>query len=232
MILSRAGTRAMRHAGGAAGYAFLGATAAGAPNLNAAAVTSAVNTAGADFIAVVASGLGLPVLGTLTDSKGNTWTARTAATYVSGYTYYTQIWYCEAPTVGSGHTFTLTPGSGGGIGMALSVAWFSHAVASPYDTEAAGGSAGGNATSFQDGAVTPSAANALLIAALEYNDTTSDATIDSGFTVAAVARPVSSTCLGAALGYLIQGAAASVNPTWSWSASANPAAVTTAVFKS
>lgn len=223
------GALASHARGGGAGPTFLGAVAAGAASLSAPAVTAGVDTTGATFIAVASVGLGFPTLAAITDSKGNTWTARTAATVVSGYTYYSQIWYCYSPTVGAGHTFTATP-SGSGIGVALAVAWFA-GTASPYDTEAAGAAnLSGGITSFQDGSVTPGHGSEVIISALMYNGT-STVTVDSGFTVGAQANPVGGSSLGVAIGYLIQGGAAAVNPTFSWTGASSAQALATATFQ-
>lgn len=68
--------------------------------------TSAIDTTGATLI-VVCLGWRLGS-GSLTDSKGNTWTALTARSVDSYSTWDAtqQMFYCSLPTVGSGHTFT------------------------------------------------------------------------------------------------------------------------------
>src|SRR4051812_10619033 len=66
--------------------------------------SGAIDTSGANFLVASVSFLvgGTPVL---SDSKGNTWTARTT---VNGGTSAIKEFYVTNPTVGSGHTFTIS----------------------------------------------------------------------------------------------------------------------------
>jgi hypothetical protein len=68
------------------------------------ATTSAINTTGATALFVWLA-CSKSTTSTVTDSKGNTWTALTknSASILVGL----QLWYCTTtPTVGTGHTFT------------------------------------------------------------------------------------------------------------------------------
>ena len=68
------------------------------------ATTSAIDTTGATLlVALIVTDTGG---GTMSDSKGNTWTALTA--HSGGTTVTGQLFYVSNPTVGSGHTFTPT----------------------------------------------------------------------------------------------------------------------------
>lgn len=69
--------------------------------------TSGINTTGASLIivgAACASGQSY----TVTDNKSNTYTGRTV--YTGGSVTEAQLFYCINPTVGSGHTFSLSAG--------------------------------------------------------------------------------------------------------------------------
>ncbi len=168
--------------------------------------TSAIGTTGANLIVVGVAGY-TSFAATLTDNKGNTWTALTART---GAVCRSVIWYCSNPTVGSGHTFSLT--SGGGV-PSLCVAAFSGAKAtSPYEAES--GSSIATGTSLQPGSLTPSENGELLVTELSlvFDETP---TINSSFTITnhttKDANHYSST-----LAYRVQSTAAAINPTWSW----------------
>lgn len=185
--------------------------------------TDAIDTTGADFIVVAIGYDNSQPKPTITDSKGNSWSARTA--YLSGGSVVNVcLFYCRPSSVGSGHTFTSTA-AGGMYGPVAALA-FSGSVASPYDQESG---TGNTATSIQPGSITPSEDNCLLITALAYesSDTTS---IDSGFTISNQIDFSAGASYGLALAYLIQTSAAAANPTWSRSGAQKNAA-TMATFK-
>lgn len=172
-------------------------------NLN--GVTSdAVDTTGATWIVVGISKY-QPNAGTLTDSKVNGWTPLTAKSLPSDN--YSQLFVCFNPTVGAGHTFDF---AGASTYPAL-IYIFGNGTLPEFDKEAAGNTNSGGA-SIQPGSVTPDNANSLLIALCSANSVITQ-TIDSGFTKAQEIAFGSGNNYGEALFYLIQGAAAAVNPT-------------------
>ncbi|MFM2357274.1 MAG: hypothetical protein RJA61_11 [Candidatus Parcubacteria bacterium] len=170
--------------------------------------TGAIDTTGANLIVVVVSWYS-GAANTLSDSKGNTWTALTA--YAAGNTQQ-RIYYAYNPTVGSGHTFTATNSSYPSIAVS---AW-SGAATSPYDVE--NGSSGSGITSKQPGSVTPSENNELIITGLGF-DTSNTLSINSGFTISNQLNYTVGNYMGGAMAYLVQTTSAAVNPTWSWSSS-------------
>ena len=169
------------------------------------ATTAGFDTTGANFIAICLSG----VTGSTapTDNKSNTYTARTR--YSSGGVGIV-LYYVQAPTVGSGHTFTIS--SGGSVPSIFAIA-LSGSDVTPFDVENGGNGAG--VTSHQPGSVTPSVDNELLISCLNYADTTT-ISINSSFTLPVQEPLVGGQHYGGALAYKIQTSAGAENPTWSW----------------
>lgn len=158
--------------------------------------TDAIDTTGADLL-VVHVGHGTGGDGTITDSKSNTWTALTTQGGES------TLWYCLNPTVGTGHTFTVT----GGSFPSISVAAFSGECT--YDQESGG-------TDNQPGAITPAANGALLISGFAHQQTSFGVVaVNSGFAIAAEFTYSAGGRIGSALAYFEQATAASIQPTWS-----------------
>jgi len=187
--------------------------------------TGAINTTGANLLVVVVSQYGNIAEGTLSDSKGNTWTGLTLKTG-PGTVALSRIHYCVPSSVGSGHTFTYSSASNM-FGEIAVMAW-SGAAASPFDVENGGST--GSGTSLQPGSVTPSLNGSLLVAGVSITDGSSSYSIGSGFTVIANVPFSASVNEGLLAAYLVQGTAAAINPTFSWTGSAE-AAATIAVFK-
>lgn len=204
-------------------WSLIAHTAAGASSGNDNSVTtSGINTTGADLIVVgTVQYEGGAVLGTLTDSKGNTWTALTAQTVASDP--YSRLYYCLAPAVGTGHTFTF---AGTFIFPAIFVAAFSGSSA--FDVQA-GSAAASQAGSFTSASITPSQNGDLIINLMGAGAGTSFA-IDSGFTTTDTLNFNSGVAYGGGLAYLFQTTAAAVTPAWTWTGSAN-VAVPEAAFK-
>jgi len=172
-----------------------------------------VDTTGASVLVVSASGFqSFGSTGTLTDSKSNTWVGLTERG--SNGNAFQRLWYCENPTVGSGHTFTI---AGGAYGT-FEVAAFSGAkISGVYDTST--GTLGSSA-SAQPGSVTPANADSLFVVGLAYqNNGATLSSIDSGFTIAN--NESGGGVIQGALAYLIQSGTTAENPTWTLSGSDN-----------
>jgi len=184
--------------------------------------TDAIDTSGADFIAIVLTTFSGSA-GTLSDSKGNTWTPRTY--YGSAGDARVRIYYCASAVVGSGHTFSFTETA---KFPALSVIALSGVHATPYDVE------NGNATSVggttrQPGSVTPSEDNEILITGYSgYSSALSS--INSGFTLLD-SGTYNTHAMTTGLAYKIQTTAGAENPTWT-SVGSNSCAAAIATFKS
>lgn len=188
--------------------------------------SSAIDTTGANFLILCASTYAGGSFSTPSDSKGNTWTPLTRQN--NGGASACQFFYVENPTVGTGHTFTYSAASSF---PTFTVAAFSGVkAASAFDVEN-GAFSGSNITSFQPGSVTPSQASELIVTGICVDGSGLDsASINSSFTIIDSIAALSGSYVGGGLAYLVQGAAAAVNPTWSWTTTQAPAAVI-ATFK-
>ena len=170
------------------------------------ATTGAINTGGANLIVV-----GVAMLSTnpaIQDNKGNTWSRLTVQT--AGSNFSEALFYCYAPSVGSGHTFNTNNGSNNY--PSICVAAFSGSAASPLDQLS--GSSATTTLSIQPGSITPGQDSELSIAFLGCNNSESSMTVNAGFSVTDSQLFVSGKAYGCAMGYLIQTTAAAVNPTW------------------
>lgn len=164
--------------------------------------TGAIDTTGANLIVVAISGFNAP---TLVDSKTNTWTGLTLQT--GGNSSTSRLFYCVAPTVGSGHTFT----SAAGLYQTIVAFAFSGANASPYVGENGANTGSNIGNNFQPGAVNPGVAGSVVVTAGgAYNNATAP-TIDSSFVYTADAQDGNGT--GCAQGYLLS-VSGSTNPTF------------------
>lgn len=187
---------------------------------NPAAVTSAVNTTGANLIVVTGGGDGT----TLVDSFGNTYTDIFGGV-IDGFATGVMR-YCLNPTVGAVHTCTMSSGRE----SLCMTAWSGAAAASVLDvnTSTATTSATG---SFATGNLTPSVPGCLFIAgAVDILSAGAPLTINFG-TIANVADTVGNFA-NSAMAYEVQTTATARNFTWAWSgASGVRLSVMAAAFK-
>lgn len=189
--------------------------------------SSGINTTGADtiFLSVAYQGTASP---SVSDSNGNTWTL--IRQHNNGFDKWNELYRSAggAASVGSGHTFTVTLTTGV-IGIAVT-AFAGGATSSIDDVENSAGAV--FTATIQPGSITPSAANTLIITGIGNSDTGNDpSAIGSSFTVAAhVASDAGAVGFGCGIAYLVQGAAAAVNPTWTISASSTHVIATIANF--
>lgn len=181
------------------------------------ATTPAVDTTGASLI-VVTIGIAAAQGNTLADSAGNTYTARTQKNGAAGGS---RIWYVASPTTSATHTVTVTSV----VSSIEMTAWSGTLPSSPFDVEGAGGSSN---NTVQPGSVMPSQNNSLIVTGIGSTNTNTF-TIDSSFTISDQFGG-SGTAVPSGMGYLVQGTAAAVNPTWTASSGFEIVA-TIAVFK-
>lgn len=166
-------------------------------------VTSdAVDTTGSNLIVIgiAVDGAAVP---TIADSKSNVWTALTASTL----TVKTILYYSLNPIVGTNHTFSNT---GASNFCTICVAAFSGA--STFDQQ--NGATATGVTTIQTGSVTPSESSELVITHLGFNAAGLPTSIDSSFIETNDREFGASNNYGSTMAYLIQTAAAAVNPTW------------------
>lgn len=200
------------------GITFIDHVVAGSPNGDT-FTTGSINTTGATLIVIAVSSYSAAGAPTISDSKGNTWTALTAKVNATAAVR-TQLYYCYSPTGGSGHTFTAT-----GFGYASIHAFAFSGTTGTFDVE--NGTTGG--TSPQSaGAITPALNGEVIIAALGENSLSS-ASVTSGFTNYDIAY-ASGQHFALSMAYYIQPAAGSQDCTFTWSGGGN-GSVVIAAFK-
>lgn len=170
--------------------------------------TTAVNTTGANLIVIGADDTNF---GTPSDNKGNTYTGSVSISSQSSG----KIWYCNNPTVGTGHTFT--PGGSNGSIQAIAVSG-ALATGAPDVTNATTWTGDGSTTFTESpGSVTPTQNGELCVAlygiSIPSNTGGTPFSVNSGFTIQGAIDVVSGSYFGTVLATLVQGTAAAVNPT-------------------
>lgn len=184
--------------------------AAGSADSNA-VTTSGVDTTGANLLVIGLSSYQSATRPTISDNKGNTWTALT--NYETSALERHTIFYAKNAIVGSGHTFTA---SGTACFPAICAMAFSGADASnPFDVENGATHGIGGGTTIATGSVSPSLNNELVFTAQGGATTGSSMTIDSGFTLGSTQVNLNgATNFSGACAYLIQTTKGAVSPTW------------------
>lgn len=186
----------------------IGLTPAG----SAGGTTGSINTTGANLICVAVSHYAPGGSVVLTDNKSNTYVLarnQNDNTTVSAIALY----YVLNPTVGSGHTFTLAISGATGYPSMTIEAFSGIDTGTGLDQVNSSGTA-------TPGSITPGANNSLVFTGASANGTVPSQTfsVNSGFTIKDQVPFLSAFYFGNASAYLIQGTAAAVNPTWSYSA--------------
>jgi hypothetical protein len=203
--------RAPAGGGGGGGFALVSNT------VSQSGTTSGVDTTGANLIVVYFVG---DPASTLSDSKGNTWTALTA--HNTGNGDESRLAYCLNPTVGTGHTFSNT-----GSARFLAVqAWSGATTGYVSDT---GNQGIGTTAAIKPGSRTPSAAGNLIVSGVTYfPNAAQTVSVDSGVTIS----DQSNTTWAGGMGYLIAPNTTPVDLEWTYSApSALVSASGVAVFE-
>lgn len=188
----------------------------------------AVNTTGANFIAVALVYYNPDAAPTFADNKSNKYTQLNI--YNANNFNTLTIYYSSNPVVGTGHTFTVT---GNGSYACMDMQAFANVMtsANPFDQQ--NGAANASATTLQTGSVTPTTDNQLLFSGFTVATAGSTMSVNSGFTITEQI-PDGGNNLGCAGAYLINGAGtsgAAVNPTWTNSGSAAQLTANIATFK-
>ena len=175
--------------------------------------SAAINTTGAGLIVVQIAAPNVAV-GTLSDSKGNTWTIlRNDAILglIANLTF-----YCVSPVVGSSHTFTY---AATGAYPVITVVALSNVASSPIDQQN-GAHPISTTISVQPGSITPSVNNEIILASICVGASGTIPTINSGFTILNSMAFASGVNQGSVMAYITQTSASAVNPTFSWTATA------------
>jgi hypothetical protein len=174
------------------------------------AVTSPIDTTGADLLVVAISYL-FANAAAPTDTYNNTWHALT--TYSLAGTGFTTIWYAYNPTVGTGHTFTA---QSTGQYPCISVAGFAGAntTSAVFEVGTDSGAASGSSAPIHTGSVAAASIGDLYIAtAGGYVD--GSVTVDSSFTVLAQDGAGGQDIFGS-IAYLIATSTSPVNPAFTY----------------
>jgi len=204
------------------GHVLIAKTAKGSSSSG--VTTDGVDTTGATSIQLAVSSYHIAPMPTISDSKGNTYTA--LSSYNDG-TERIQMFYVENPTVGSGHTFTA---SGLSSFASIAVAAFKGgATSSSFDVENGNFSTG--VTTVTTGSITPTQNNELILAAVNFNAAGDTVSINSGLNVLAQFAPGSGTNFGVALAAKTLGTAVAINPTWTAGSVSGGMAASIAAFK-
>jgi hypothetical protein len=163
--------------------------------------TFPMDTTGADLLVVSAGAYNTPLVGTLSDSYGNSWSIyRYGAANLASIGWF----WCRPTSVGPGHIFYWNGPNYGGI----QVLAYQGSSANPLDQY---GFHEGSIT-VQAPSITPSVNNALLVTA--FCGSGNFVSVDSGFTLTSQLASVSGVSMGQGMATLVQPSAAPVAPTW------------------
>jgi hypothetical protein len=215
-------SRSLPSSGGGGGF-FTKVFNIDAPGNANAVTTLTTDSSGCSIIiCCVATFSGLPS-STLLDNKGNNYTLAVAKNTVSSY--YTAIYYCVNPSVGSGHAWSI---SQSGKYPSICVIGFSGGSPTPTLDATSSFAGAGNVSSIQPGSITPSQNNEIIIVSRNGED---NGTISVNGSFAMFGQNSntggSERCGGA---YLIQTTAVASNPTLTWAVNGN-AVVAQSSFK-
>jgi len=171
-----------------------------------------IDTTGADLIIVTIGTQSS--FGVLSDTYSNTFLLAVSQNWYG--TLY--IYYAQSPSVGAGHTFSVS--NPGNWGNWLTVSAWSGSATSPVDKTST--SHFDNNTSYQPGLIT-GVENELVITAVQLSNTGTGCAVNDSFV--ADIPPSGGQYDGGGSAYLIS-TVASLNPTWSWNtATAGPVVI-------
>ena len=189
----------------------IASVSAGSPDTNG-FTTGAMDTTTANLIVCgLGQGGGSPT-SVVTDSKSNTWSTLTVYTHATGMT--STLVYAINPTVGAGHTFTVTQnGAAAAIGC---IAFSGAKTTAPFDVEN-GVANTVSGTSLATGSVA-TAVGAVAVTVFSNNVNTSAEAIDNGFIFETFVEFAAGQHFTSGVAYKLN--PGTVNPTWSWTTSA------------
>jgi hypothetical protein len=171
--------------------------------------SAAIDTSGADFLvaAVIYDSRATP---TFTDSKGNTWTAGFAQTNISNASC--QPYWCNPTSKGTGHTVAC----GGPSSQFSSVyfAAFSGALQGTPKDQAI--SNVDTSSTCQPGSLTPTENNELVICICAFGVVGNPSIAGGGMILLDKNGLSAGAFYGGGLAYVVQSAAAAINPTWTF----------------
>ena len=176
--------------------------------------SSAIDTTGAKVIALVISFYSPVISCASTDNKSNG-TATTLTTYNAAVgSGSVQIQYWLSPTVGAGHTFTVTCPTGlsdSYVGFSVEpIGGIAGAFVAGSDSGASG------TTTCQAGSITPSGSNVVVIAGVGGGAAWSGLSIGSSYTLDSSTN-YNGNNYGVGVAHIVQATGGATNPQWSTS---------------
>jgi len=179
--------------------------------------TGAVSMTGANFLVIAIASYGSPGTG-ISDSSSNTYygpiqqCSNGACSGVDQITFY----YAPNATVTASMTATL---SVTGTRPVLAFMGFSNVNTSSPIGQTNNNYTASSVSSLAVGSITPAVSNSVLVSGVASEGTSVAPSVDSSFvrTASALFTNGAPYIEAAGMGYLLQGSAAAVNPTWSWS---------------
>lgn len=170
--------------------------------------TDPIDTTGANLIVIGFSYYPGSGGGTLSDSKGNTWTPAFIEFTIGNNRF--AMYYCAAPTVGAGHTFSFSGTTYPGITVS---AW-SGLAGSPFDAAVTNSST--SSATVSTGSITPAQADTLFVTVMGWEASAGGAiSVDSGFTMLDQIPYAGGTNFGCSMAYKVISNGAAENPEWS-----------------
>lgn len=169
--------------------------------------TGAIDTTGANFIAVAVSHFGGSL--TMSDSKGNSYTELLHPTTADAKAY---LFYCADATVGTGHTFTATSANDSVFPAIVVGAFRNVATTSPADvTDTTTNLSAGSVVA---GPVTPNQHASLIVTMLGTGGGIASVTGGDSFTEVAFVDQSGGNNMGVGMAYQYQETAAAISATW------------------
>lgn len=171
--------------------------------------TGSINTTGANLLTIVLTE-NTPGGAAISDSKVNSWTICTEQS--NSINPACTIYYCNAPSVGTLHTFTAT---GSSIFAVISAdAWAGADTVSPLGQQ--NGTGGGAFTNTAaPGSITPALDNELVISGFAWNASMVITSV-TGCTILDQTNFSAGVNYGGGAAYAIQTTAIAINPAWNF----------------
>lgn len=186
--------------------------------------TGSVDTSTATFLFCPVAYYTAAATPTFADNRGNTYLAGAAFTDATGAVGVIPF-YDLSPSVGTGHTFTVSTGSF----MALGCAAFKGIPATISIDGVIVGTNNGSGTSISGGTVAPSACGDLILTSVGMDAATGGVTVPAGFSLLGTVEWAGSTNFGLSYAYQVQLTQANVTPSWGFVNPIHTAATSLAV---
>jgi len=166
-----------------------------------------VDATGARLFVASVSQYAAGAAATVSDSRGNTWTA---LTYRDAGDAGHRFFYVSNPLVSNAQTFTVA-----GSSIYCVATFYAFSDFEVFDAQ--NGATATTGASLATGSVTPSVDGALVISGWAGMNLAINPTVDAGLTKTTSQNSVAGTCISGAAAYKVQTTAASISPIWSWS---------------